>query len=180
MRITGGELRGRHVKIPKGIIRPAMDRMRESVFASLGDISGKSFLDIFTGSGIIALEAASRGAVYIEAVEADLLKRPALLENVKISPVRINCHFVSAELYVKRAKRSFDYIFCDPPFPYKYKKELLKAIAESNLMDSGSCLLLHRPREDLCDTPSARLFRKTCKEFGRSVVDFYEFFDSLN
>jgi len=153
-----------------------MDRMRESIFASLGDISGKSFLDVFSGSGIIALEAASRGAEYIEAVEADQLKRSALLENVSISPVRINCHFMPAELYVKRAKRRFDYIFCDPPFPYKYKWELLKCIASSVLMGEGSCLLLHRPREDFCDSPSTNLVLKNSKEFGRSVVNFYDFF----
>jgi len=175
MRITGGELCGRQVKVPKGIIRPAMDRMRESIFASLGDISGKSFLDIFSGSGIIALEAASRGAEYIEAVEADPLKRPTLLENVKISPVRIHCHFMPAELYVKRAKRRFDYIFCDPPFPYKYKWELIKSIASSNLIGESSCLLLHRPREDFGDTSITNLFLKNSKEFGRSVVNFYEF-----
>jgi 16S rRNA (guanine(966)-N(2))-methyltransferase RsmD len=176
MRITGGELCGRQVKTPKGIIRPAMDMMRESVFASLGDISGKSFLDIFSGSGIIALEAASRGAVHIEAVEADPLKRPTLLENVKISPVRIHCHFMPAELYVKRAKRRFDFIFCDPPFPYKYKWELLKRIASSNLMGEGSCLLLHRPREDFSATPIDNLTLRNSKEFGRSVVNFYYFF----
>ena len=68
MRITGGILRGRQVKIPAGTIRPAMDRVRESVFSALGDLTGLSFLDFFSGSGIIALEAASRGASYIEAV----------------------------------------------------------------------------------------------------------------
>jgi 16S rRNA (guanine(966)-N(2))-methyltransferase RsmD len=174
MRITGGELCGRQVKVPKGTIRPAMDRMRESVFASLGDISGKSFLDIFSGSGIIALEAASRGASYVEAVEADPIKRPALVENVKISPVRIHCRFMPAELYVKRAKQRFDYIFCDPPFPYKYKWELLKCIAASSLMGEGSCLLLHRPQEDFCDAHSLNLLLKNSKKFGRSVVNFYE------
>jgi 16S rRNA (guanine(966)-N(2))-methyltransferase RsmD len=180
MRITGGELRGRQVKVPKGIIRPAMDRMRESIFASLGDISGKSFLDLFSGSGIIALEAASRGAAYIEAVEADPLKRPALLENVRISPVRIHCRFMPAELYVKRAKRHFDYIFCDPPFPYKFKLVLLKCIAESILMGEGSCLLLHRPREDTCADPSPNLLLKNSKEFGHSVVNFYDFSAAKN
>jgi 16S rRNA (guanine(966)-N(2))-methyltransferase RsmD len=94
-----------------------MDKMRESVFACLGDLSGLSFLDIFTGSGIIAIEAASRGASYIEAVEQDKLKRKTLLDNVSVAPVRINCRFMPAELYVKRAKNTFDIIFLDPPFP---------------------------------------------------------------
>ena len=50
MRITGGKLKGRVIKCPDGIIRPAMDRMRESVFAILGDLEGKSWLDLFSGS----------------------------------------------------------------------------------------------------------------------------------
>jgi len=133
LRITGGVLRGRQAAVPGGIIRPSMDRIRESVFAALGDLTGLSFLDIFTGSGIIALEAASRGAAYIEAVEMDPLKRKTLLKNVSISPVRINCRFMAAELYVQRAKRDFDYIFCDPPFPYRFKWDLIKNIAASPL-----------------------------------------------
>ena len=176
MRITGGILRGRQVKVPDGIIRPAMDRMRESVFAILGDLSGKSFLDFFSGSGIISLEAASRGASCIEAVEADPKKIKTLLENVKMSPVRINCRFMSAELYVKRAKRNFDYIFCDPPFSYRYKDELLASIAASKLMNENSLLLLHSPKEDSFNISSSKLTLKDSREFGRSVVNFYNFF----
>jgi len=154
-----------------------MDRMRESVFATLGDLSGKSFLDIFSGSGIIALEAASRGAIYIEAIEMDPLKRKTLLENVSISPTRIHCHFMSAELYIKRAKKPFDIIFCDPPFPYKYRWELIRSIACSPLVQTGSSLLLHRPREDFCDDLPENLTLSDTREYGRSVVNFFTFSD---
>lgn len=174
MRITGGELKGRNIKVPDGIIRPAMDRMRESIFAILGDLSGLSFLDIFSGSGIIALEAASRGAEYIEAVEIDPIKRKTLLENVSISPKRINCRFISAELYVKRAKRPFNIIFCDPPFSYQFKWQLINSIASSPLMEKDSLLLLHRPREDHPDDPLPFLSRVKSKEYGRSIVDFFQ------
>ncbi|GHV95685.1 methyltransferase [Spirochaetia bacterium] len=150
-----------------------MDRMRESVFASLGDLSGLSFLDMFTGSGIIALEAASRGASYIEAVEMDKLKRGKLLQNVSISPVRINCRFMAAELYVKRAKRSFDIIFLDPPFPYQYKWELLANIAASPLISNESKILMHRPREDFQKEAISVLEKQDSREYGRSIVDFF-------
>jgi 16S rRNA (guanine(966)-N(2))-methyltransferase RsmD len=173
MRITGGTLRGRLVKVPEGIIRPAMDRMRESVFARLGDLSGLSFLDLFSGSGVIALEAASRGAAYIEAVEMDSLKRKTLLENVQISPTRINCRFMAAEHYIKRAKRPFDLVFCDPPFPYKFKWQMIEALSVSKLMIPGSKLLLHRPREDYPPEIPVNLIREDSKEYGRSVVDFF-------
>jgi len=174
VRITGGLLKGRQIKVPNGQIRPAMDRMRESVFAVLGDLSGLSFLDLFSGSGIIALEAVSRGAEYIEAVEMDPIKRKTLLENVQISPKKINCRFMPVELYIKRAKRCFDMIFCDPPFPYRYKWELVAAISSSPLVKEDSLLLVHRPREEGQSwDPIPHLAKEDSREYGRSVVDFF-------
>ncbi|MDR1900717.1 MAG: RsmD family RNA methyltransferase [Treponema sp.] len=173
MRITGGSLGGRQIEVPEGRIRPAMDRMRESIFAVLGDLSGKSFLDLFSGSGIIALEAASRGADPVEAVENDSLKRKILLKNVSISPVFIRCRFMAVELYVKRAGRGFDLIFCDPPFPYRYKWELLGEIAASPLVQDTSLVLLHRPREDEHKEAVPFLVYQESREYGRSIVDFF-------
>lgn len=173
MRITGGSLCGRKVEIPEGVIRPAMDRMRESVFAVLGDLTGYSFLDLFSGSGIVALEASSRGADPVEAVEMDPLKRQTIIKNVSIAQHRIECRFMAVELYVKRAKKNFDLVFCDPPFPYRFKRELVESISSSRLLKDGSRLLIHRPRED--DMPdvfgSMRLADR--REYGRSIVDFY-------
>ena len=152
-----------------------MDQMRESVFACLGDIEGRSFADIFAGSGIIALEAASRGAAYIEAVENDPLKRKTLLQNAAISPVRIHCRFISAELFVQRSKKPFDFLFLDPPFPYQFKWELLNRIALSSLVSNESTILLHRPAEDSQDTTiDTKLTRFDSREYGRSVVDFFK------
>jgi 16S rRNA (guanine(966)-N(2))-methyltransferase RsmD len=150
-----------------------MDRMRESVFAMLGDISGLSFLDIFSGTGIIALEAASRGAVPVEAVEQDKLKTKTLLDNVSISPCRIQCRFMPAELYVKRAKNSFDIIFLDPPFPYQFKWELVAKTASSRLVSNESRILIHRPREDWQKEAIEHLEKKDSREYGRSVVDIF-------
>jgi 16S rRNA (guanine(966)-N(2))-methyltransferase RsmD len=176
MRITGGVLAGRKIEVPPGIIRPAMDRMRESVFAVLGNIEGKSFLDLFAGSGIIALEAASRKAHPLEAVEMDGGKRSVLISNVQLSAERIHCHFIPVELYVKRAGskgKRFDYIFCDPPFPYKYKEELLAKIACSTLMDEASLLMIHHPSSESFDGGILGLTRQDRREYGRSVVDFF-------
>jgi 16S rRNA (guanine(966)-N(2))-methyltransferase RsmD len=150
-----------------------MDRMRESVFSSLGDISGLSFLDIFSGTGIIALEAASRGAAIIDAVEQDKIKRKILLENVSISPVRISCHFMPAELFIKRSKSCFDIIFLDPPFPYQYKWELMANIASSKIIKNGSRVLIHRPRQDWQKQEMPMLVKTDSREYGRSVVDYF-------
>jgi len=175
MRITGGILCGRHVEVPDGIIRPAMDRMRESVFAVLGDLGACSFLDLFSGSGIIALEASSRGADPVEAVEMDPLKRATLISNISIAEKRIECRFVAAELYVRRAKRPFDLIFCDPPFPYRFKQELVRSIAKSKLVGNGTRLLIHRPRQDGMPDEIEAFSLYDRREYGRSIVDFYIF-----
>jgi 16S rRNA G966 N2-methylase RsmD len=82
---------------------------------------------------------------------------------------------MAAELYVKRAKRRFDFVFCDPPFPYRYKWDLLEKIACSPLMEEGSRLLLHRPREDFHDGELPFLEKTGSKEYGRSVVDSFYF-----
>ena len=174
MRITGGILKNRQIKVPPGIIRPSMDKMRESVFGILGDLSGLFFLDLFTGSGIIALEAASRGAEYIEAVEMDHLKRKILLENVKISHKLIKCRFVPVELYVKRSSKAFDIIFCDPPYNYKYKSELIMEICTSKLVKDNTLILLHRPRNEKHElAPCLNL--EDYREYGGSCVEFIKF-----
>ena len=175
MRITGGILKGRNVEVPPGIIRPSMDKMRESVFSILGDLNGLCFLDIFSGSGIIALEAASRGATYIEAVESDPLKRKILLKNVSISPVRINCRFISAELYIQRVKRPFNVIFLDPPFPYRFRWELMQKLSVSTAVSDETIIIIHRPRKDLQKEVIEYLKLKDSREFGNSTVDFYNF-----
>ena len=82
MRITGGKYCRRNVVCPPGVIRPAMDRMRESLFSILGDLSGLSFLDLFSGSGCVAIEAASRGAEPIHLVEMDRGKRETIEKNL--------------------------------------------------------------------------------------------------
>ena len=179
MRITGGSLKGRQVRVPPGVIRPAMDKMRESVFAVLGDLTGLSFLDLFSGSGIIALEAASRGAECVEAVESDPRKRNTLLENAQLSPQRINCRFMPVELYIKRYKKAFDVIFCDPPFPYQFKAELVRAICDSSLVKDNTLILLHHPQdEDMTANERLDLWPslsdEDCRKYGRSVVNFYK------
>jgi 16S rRNA (guanine(966)-N(2))-methyltransferase RsmD len=147
--------------------------MRESVFAALGGIEGASFLDLFSGSGVIALEAASRGAAFIEAVERDARKRPVLLANTAISRVRINCRFMPVELYIKRAKtQCFDYIFCDPPFNYAYKSELVRSIAASALACADTLFMLHYPHNESLKLDDISVDIRDRRLYGRSAVDF--------
>lgn len=179
MRITGGKLKGRIIQCPDGVIRPAMDRMRESVFAILGNLSGKSFLDLFSGSGTIAIEAASRGAEQIDLVEKDKIKIQTILSNVAVTETelnkRIRCHFIPVELFIKRCTGHFDFIFCDPPFPYKYHHNLIESIAERQLLTETGIVMIHRPEEKKLPENIKTLVRMDQREYGRSIVDFYQY-----
>lgn len=180
MRITGGLLKGRYTETPGGkmAIRPAMDKMRESVFAILGSqLEGASFLDLFSGSGTIALEAVSHGAKSVSLCEMDKAKARIILHNVSMAEevgVRIDCHFMAVELFLKRCKGQFDFIFLDPPFPYHFRRALLETISERALLAHGGTVLIHRPKEDALPESIAHLTRTDQRIYGRSIVDFYQ------
>ena len=181
MRITGGKLKGRIIKCPDGIIRPAMDRMRESVFAILGDLNGKSWLDLFSGSGTIAIEAVSRGAQRVDLCEKDRLKVKTVLDNVSITEkemnVKIHCHFMAVELFLKRCKDQFDYIFFDPPFPYKFHEQLILEADKKDILKETGTIMVHRPEEHFMPETIGRLTRTDQRIYGRSIVDFYSYKD---
>lgn len=175
MRITGGSLKGRRVEVVRGglEIRPAMDKMRETVFAVLGDLHGRSFLDLFSGSGIIGLEAASRGADPVACVEKDREKFPLLLKNVSIAELRIECHAMPVERFLLRNKTPYSIVFLDPPFPYSFRLELITTLSRGPTLQDGGLLLIHHPREDRLPQGIGRLALVDEREFGRSLVKFY-------
>ena len=184
MRIIAGRYGGRRLKVPPGVIRPAMDQMRESVFASLGNLSGVSFLDLFAGSGSVGIEAASRGAARLLFVESDRKKIATLKANVSLLE-EIDAQVVArpVERVLKAATRReegadpgeepFDYLFADPPFPYRSRGTLIRDLAVSPLLREGSLVMLHYPAEDPLPEEIPGLERLRDRRFGRSVVTFF-------
>ena len=83
MRVIAGELGGRLIQAPSGrATRPTSDRVREALFAMLGEIAASSVLDLFAGSGALGIEALSRGAARAVFVERDALALRALGANL--------------------------------------------------------------------------------------------------
>ena len=159
-------------------IRPAMDRMRESIFDIIGpELEGKSFLDLFSGSGTIAIEAVSHGAASVSLCEMDRAKAKTVLKNVAMTEeagVRIDCHFMAVELFLKRCKKKYDFIFFDPPFPYKFRQQLLETVDSRSLLNAGGKVLIHRPSEDPLPEIIGNLVRVDQRIYGRSIVDFFQ------
>jgi 16S rRNA (guanine966-N2)-methyltransferase len=77
MRVIAGELKGQRLVAPRGWkVRPTSDRVREAIFSALGEVSGARVLDLYCGTGALAIEALSRGAAAAVLVDRDT--RPAL------------------------------------------------------------------------------------------------------
>jgi 16S rRNA (guanine966-N2)-methyltransferase len=123
MRVIGGAFGGRRIKAPRGTrTRPTSDRVREALFALLGDVRDAVALDLFAGAGGLGIEALSRGAARVVFVERS---RPALaalrsnLELLGIGSDAARVHGGDALEYLRRARRradTYDLVFIDPPY----------------------------------------------------------------
>ncbi len=124
MRITGGQAKGIRLKAPRcESIRPATDRMRESLFSSLGaDIEGHNVADLFAGTGSYGLEALSRGAASVTFFENDPKALACLKKNVRatLKSSQLDSEavkFVACNVYsLIEYTETFDFIFLDPPY----------------------------------------------------------------
>jgi len=118
LRIIGGELGGRRIAAPRRgeRTRPTSERVREAVFSILGELAGARVLDLFAGTGALALEALSRGAAEATLVDT----RPRLArENAEALGLGERARAVRADAarFLRRAPETpFDLILCDPPY----------------------------------------------------------------
>jgi 16S rRNA (guanine966-N2)-methyltransferase len=118
MRVVAGELKGQRLVAPRGWkVRPTSDRVREAVFSALGGAEGSRVLDLYCGTGALAIEALSRGAASALLVDRDT--RPAL-GNVERLGLGERAELVRADaarwLAERTAGEAFDLIFVDAPY----------------------------------------------------------------
>jgi len=121
MRVIAGELKGQRLVAPRGWkVRPTSDRVREAVFSALGDVAGACVLDLYCGTGALAIEALSRGAAGAVLVDRDT--RPAL-GNVERLGLGDRAELVRADgerwLAARAGEtepRRFDLVFVDAPY----------------------------------------------------------------
>ena len=180
MRIISGHLRGRDLgRVPDGV-RPTTDRVRESLFSSLGALEGCAVLGLFAGTGALGLEAYSRGADRVVFVERSKgvaralrkrLQRLGLAEEERLRLVVADARRALKRL-AEAGEAGFDLVFVDPPYVEGGESErepILEALFTSGLLDSEAMVVVEGPtRHPLRPLPGIRVVDE--RRYGDSLL----------
>lgn len=151
MRVIAGSAKGvRLGAVPAGV-RPVSDRAREGMFSSLGDaVSGAGVLDLFAGTGALAIEALSRGAGSAVLVERDRGAAAAIRANLERTgfseQARLAVSTVEGFLGAGVPGRAFDLVFMDPPYDLGSPglEEVFRRLAGASCLAGGFSVILTR------------------------------------
>lgn len=177
MRIITGKARGSKLFTLDGLnTRPTSERAKEGIFSILQfEIDGKSFLDLFSGSGQMGLEALSRGAK--EAVLVDGSKEAVAIIKKNAEKTRLSekCEIVCGDSldYLKKCfgRKNFDMIFIDPPYASDLINASLLLISEGRLTYPTSYIVCESGREDILDSKSLENFEVIKKaKYGAAYI----------
>ena len=151
MRIISGTHKGRRLIAPKTLpVRPTADRAKEALFNILETryyFEKKNVLDLFSGTGNISFEFASRGCEKIMAVDnnyncVNYIEKTTKDLDFNISTIKSDCL-----QYLKNCKQQFSFIFADPPYNYNQYKELKNIVIDNNLIKKDGCLIIEHDKE---------------------------------
>lgn len=185
MRIIAGEFRGRRLAAVRGRVRPTSDQVREAVFNILGPaVLGARVLDLFAGTGALALEALSRGAAQAVLVEDHKSALLLLRRNVEALGLkeRVLVLALNVQAAIKKLAgqgETFDLVFLDPPYGKGLAAATLMRLAAAGLPAAGCRVVAeHSRREDLPPTIGLLNLAET-RRYGDTQVAFYEVRPSL-
>lgn len=151
MNITGGKFNKRKILSPKSdLVRPTSSKIRESVFNMLygmKDFSGLVFLDLFAGSGIMGLEAYSRGGERCVFVEKNKSVFSALRKTLEAFEGDFQCYNTDALKFLDFVEEKFDVIFIDPPYYEGFYDKVLDKIRANSILKEDGLLIVETPKE---------------------------------
>ena len=178
MRIISGKYKGRRIMAPKKLpVRPTTDMSKEALFNILNNhfnFAELKILDLFSGTGNISYEFASRGSEPIISVDADygcvsFIKKTATEFEFDITAIKSDVF-----QYLERAKGEFDIIFSDPPYNLEQAdfEKINTLVFENELLAEEGMLVIEHSKHTKLDHLSHFSFQKN---YGGSVFSFFEY-----
>ncbi len=153
MRVIAGTRRSMPLKTIDGLAtRPTQDRTKETLFNVIqNDVPGSTFLDLFSGSGAIAIEALSRGAAKAYLVENSREASACIRENLAFTKLTDDAVLMETDAMTAlrrlEGKTVFDIVFMDPPYNHEYEKEIITYLSGSGLIDDYSIIVVEASNE---------------------------------
>lgn len=157
MRVIAGTRRSMPLKTIEGMgTRPTQDRTKETLFNVLqNDVAGCDFLDLFSGSGAIGIEALSRGANIAYMVENNREACACIRDNLKFTKFTDEAVVMETDVLTAlrrlEGKTTFGIIFMDPPYNHEYEKDVLEYLEDSTLIDEDSIIVVESSNETELD-----------------------------
>ena len=151
MRIVAGLYRSRILKGPKdNSIRPTSDKVKGAIFSSLGPkVNNGRFLDCYSGTGNMGLEALSRG---MKPTMVDVNRHAISLihENIQTLQVHDECQVIPMDIFAALSifKEGFDVIYIDPPYAKQRNEELMSALLEKDLINDQGIVVVESLKSD--------------------------------
>lgn len=176
LHVVAGTAKGVHLVAPRGA-RPTTGRVREALFSSLGEMTGLHVLDLYAGSGALAIEALSRGAAAAVLVDSDRAAEDAIVANLAATRLQERAQVVRAP--VARALRAavpreapFDLVFADPPYDAGDDAiaVLADALTEPGWVAEGGRVVLERAARQALPALPARWIVGWERKYGDTLV----------
>ncbi len=170
MRIIAGKFGGRKlVSFKADHVRPTTDRVKEAIFNKVQfGIEGSQVLDLFSGTGNLALEALSRGAIHVDAVEQSSKSIQIIEKNKTTLGVKNELKIFSSDVlkFLKGCKQTYDYIFVDPPFTKKMADEVMESISQVKAFEVGTELFIESSSHETIKSVYGDWNAKSQKSYG--------------
>lgn len=178
MRIVAGTCGSRNIKTLKGTqTRPSSSKVRAAVYDHLGSFFTEgTMLDVFSGSGAMAIEAISRG--FTKAVCFEKSRQAAKIINENINTLNLNeqikLQLGDSVRLLQREKGTYDLIYVDPPYGFAQSKTVLQYVSDFNLLsDQGVCIFETNIRdESFKNIPGLTCYQD--KSYGEAHLYFYQ------
>ena len=175
MRVITGTARGRRLITPEGLdTRPTTDKVKEAICSSLQfDFPGANVLDLFAGSGQMAIEALSRGAARATLIDADQRAVTCIRRNVKACGFADNAVILKSDAvsFLQRTSERFDIAFLDPPYRREILQQILPVLAEK-MQKNGIIVCEHEPECKLSERILHFDLQKQ-KKYGKIIISVY-------
>lgn len=153
MRVIAGSAKRIQLKTIDGLdTRPTTDRIKETLFNMISEyLADSAFLDLFSGSGGIGIEALSRGAASAVFVEQSRKAMACIKENLKVTKLAERAETfemdVISALNRMEHQKKFDYVFMDPPYNQLLEKQVLEYLSDSDLLSDDALIIVEASLE---------------------------------